>query len=380
MFKLTPLLISLFLATATHAEPIKTDLFQANTDGYETYRIPGIVITKKGTILLYCEARKSAKSDWGHIDVLLRRSTDAGQTFDAPRKIVDLPATFAPANKPDDITVNNPVAIADMDSGAVHFVYCINYAHCFYMRSGDDGQTFSKPTAITSALEELRKQYDWKVFATGPGHGIRMKTGRLLIPVWLANGKSAHDHRPSCLATIYSDDAGKTWHAGEIIAKNSPEIPNPNESMAVELSDGSVMINTRNESKKHQRLISISKDGISNWSKPAFNEALYEPICMASIIAGSKKGQLIFSNPAGEGQMQGKPARRNLTIRVSKDDGKTWPTKKLLEAGIAGYGDLAILPSGQLLCFYECGGINEQQTFTASLRLARFDPDWIAAK
>ena len=197
------LLTLLFAASLHAAEPVKTDLFTAGDAAYETYRIPGIVVTKKGTLLVYCEARKSAKSDWGHIDVMLRRSTDGGKTFDAPRKIVD--PTPSPA---DDTTVNNPVAIPDPDSGAVHFVYCINYAHCFYMRSDDDGQTFSKPVDITATLEELRPKYDWKVFATGPGHGIRLKSGRLLIPVWLAKPIEATD-RPSDALTR----ALRTWRA-----------------------------------------------------------------------------------------------------------------------------------------------------------------------
>lgn len=372
MFKVA--LLALLIAPSLFAaEPVKTDLFTAGDAGYETYRIPGIVVTKKGTILVYCEARKSAKSDWGHIDVMLRRSTDGGKTFDARRKIVD------PPPKPDnaDTTVNNPTAIADADSGAVHFVYCINYARCFYMRSDDDGQTFSKPVDITSAFEELRPKYDWKVIATGPGHGIRLKTGRLLIPIWLANGKTARAHRPSCVSTLYSDDNGKTWHAGEIVVNNSPETPNPSETVAVELPDGQVMLNIRNESKKeYHRLISISKDGISGWSTPVYDQALVETICMASLIR-TPRDQLIYSAPAGDGKAQGKTARRNLTVHLSTDNGKTWPTQKLLEPKIAAYSDLAIASDGQVLCFYERGFVNDQEGHAATLRLAKFDIDWL---
>jgi sialidase-1 len=371
MFKLA-LLMLVFSPCVLAAEPVKTDLFTAGVDGYETYRIPGIVVTKKGTLLVYCEARKSAKSDWGHIDVMLRRSVDGGKTFDSPRKIVDPP----PKPNQADTTVNNPTAITDGESGIVHFVYCFDYAHCFYMRSDDDGQSFSKPVDITSALEELRPQYSWRVFATGPGHGIRLKTGRLLIPVWLANGKSAQAHRPSCLSTIYSDDSGKTWHAGEIVATNSPETPNPNETTAVELNDGRVMLNIRNESKKYRRLISISKNGISGWSTPAFDEGLPETICMASLIR-TAGGELLFSAPAGDGQTTGKMARKNLTLRVSADEGKTWRTQKLLDGGIAAYSDLAQAADGTIYCFYERGFVNAREGHTATLRLAKFKMGWL---
>jgi sialidase-1 len=353
-------------STLFAAEPVKVDLFEAGAGGYETYRIPGVVVTKKGTVLAYCEARKSAKSDWGWIDVMMRRSVGGGVTFDPPHKIVEPPAD---APKPSGVTVNNPVAIADMQSGAVHFLYCVEYARCFYMRSDDDGLSFSKPTEITAAFEELRPKFDWKVIATGPGHGIRLRSGRLLVPVWLA---ARHEHRPRCVATIYSDDDGRSWHAGQIVVADSKETPNPSESAAVELADGRVMLNIRNESPRHRRLVSISKDGVGGWSAPAFDEGLFDPICMASIVRVGDS--VAFANPAGDGKSK---ARNNLTIRVSNDNAKVWGAARLLEEGIAGYSDLAVRPDGSLLCFYECGGVNERQSHIKSLRLARFDLDWI---
>jgi sialidase-1 len=352
---------------ARAAEPVRLDLFKADSNGYATYRIPGVVVTAKGTVLVYCEARKSAKSDWGEIDVLMRRSTDGGRTFDAPRKMVAPPAP-APAaeGKPAvGVTVNNPLAIADPSSGAIHFFYCINYARCFVMRSDDDGVTFSKPVEITGAFEELRAKFDWKVIATGPGHGIRLQSGRLLVPVWLA---LQHSHRPSCVSTIYSDDAGKSWHAGEIVVTHSKQTPNPSESVAVELKDGRVMMNIRNESPSHRRLVSISKDGISGWSQPTFDQGLFDPICMASMIR--RGDELLFLNPAGDGKSK---VRSNLTLQVSRDSGKTWTKRELLEPGVGAYSDMALPGDGGLLTFYECGGVNGQQFYIQSLRLTKLE-------
>jgi sialidase-1 len=132
------------------------------------------------------------------------------------------------------------------------------------------------------------------------------------------------------------------------------------------------MLNIRNESPKHRRLTSISKDGISNWSLPEFDEALFDPICMASIVR--VQDQLVWANPAGDGNSK---ARTNLTLRLSTDSGKTWPAQKLLEPGIAAYSDLAATADGTVFCFYECGGVNDQQFYTRSLRLAKFDTGWI---
>src|SRR4051794_10061315 len=127
----TFLALLLLAFNARAAEPVESDLFEGKTNGYNTFRIPGLVVTKKGTVLAYCEARKIGRSDWGDIDVLLRRSTDGGQSFDAARKLVDPPADAPPGRDPG-VTVNNPVAIADPDSGAVHFLYCVQYARCYY--------------------------------------------------------------------------------------------------------------------------------------------------------------------------------------------------------------------------------------------------------
>src|SRR5262252_10023757 len=122
----------------------KMDLFEAGKDGYKLYRIPGLVVTRSGALLAYCEARKTGKSDWDTIDIMLRRSLDNGRTWDSPRRIADVegPKSKNPVAlerkqaNPDDVTYNNPVAIADRQTGAVHFLFCLEYARCFYMRSG----------------------------------------------------------------------------------------------------------------------------------------------------------------------------------------------------------------------------------------------------
>lgn len=114
----------------------KTDLFGAGQGGYETFRIPGIIVTNKGTVLVYCEARRGSRSDWADIEVFLCRSTNGGKTWSPPWKIAD--------SKKE--TVNNPVAIVDRDSDRIHFLYCINYHQCFYMYSDDDSTfLFSNP-------------------------------------------------------------------------------------------------------------------------------------------------------------------------------------------------------------------------------------------
>ena len=76
-------------AVALRAAPAPEffDVFPAKSNGVTRHRIPGMVITTKGTVLAYCEARVNNSSDWGEIEVHLRRSTDGGKTWDAPRRI-----------------------------------------------------------------------------------------------------------------------------------------------------------------------------------------------------------------------------------------------------------------------------------------------------
>jgi len=181
-------------ATAQTSEPavFRVTLFAAGQHDVALYRIPGVAVTTRGTVLAWCEARRKSKSDWGEIEVHLRRSTDQGRTWSEPLQIAHrgsrVAGTSGDAAADAEQTVNNPVAIIDRETQAIEFLYCINYARCFSIRSIDDGLTWSDPREITAAFDGFRSGCDWKVLATGPGHGIQLRSGRLVVPVWLAYG------------------------------------------------------------------------------------------------------------------------------------------------------------------------------------------------
>jgi sialidase-1 len=383
------------------AEPYmeKQDLFIVGDDpAYSLYHIPGIVVTAKSTVLTWCEARKRAAgvSDWDDIRILLRRSTDDGKTWGTPKSIANVKG---PKNKnpfalkmknvdPNDVTYNNPVLIADKD-GTVHMLFCLEYMRVFYQRSDDDGITFSSPTEVTAAFNGFKKDYDWKVLATGPDHSIQLKNGRLVVPVWLSTGTGGNAHRPSVTATIFSDDQGKTWKAGDIAVPCTDEWINPNETVAIELNDGRVMLNVRSESKAHRRLVTTSPDGATQWSTPKFDDALLEPICMGGIVRYNHDGKslILFSNPHNLEKAKGKAEpgknrdRKNVSVKISHDEGKTWPIQKLLEDGPSMYSDIAVTHNGTILCFYGRSGENKGSAAFAGgrLTLARFNLKWITA-
>lgn len=380
-------------AVAPSREFSRFDLFEAGQGGYASYRIPGIVVTKRGVLLAYCEARRTGRGDWDAIDILLRRSTDGGRTWDRQRKIAQVAGTQRnPAaarersSNPDELTYNNPMAIADRRNGVVHFIFCLEYSRCFYMRSDDDGSTFSQPVEITSAFEGFRKEYDWKVIATGPGHGIQLRNGRLVVPVWLSTSTGSNAHHPSDNAVIYSDDNGRTWKAGGFVGRNSPELVNPSEAALIELADGRVMFNSRSESTQHRRMVSYSRNGATGWTQPAFHEQLLEPICMASMVRLSgkpRRNRILFANPDNLSVEQGvqRPgrsrSRKNLSIKLSYDEGATWPVNKSIETGWSGYSDLAVGPDGTIFCFFESVRPGANLFRECTLTLARLDIEWL---
>lgn len=393
---LTPL-AALHSADAPFIE--KLDLYTVRDVGYKVFHIPGIVVTAKGTVLAWCEARKRAAgvSDWDDIRILLRRSTDEGRTWSEPKSIVNVPdpkpknpaALRMKAVDPNDVTYNNPVMIADRN-GTVHMLFCLEYMRCFYQRSDDDGLTWSTPNEITPTFEKFKDAYNWKVLATGPAHGIQLRTGRLVVPAWLSTGTGNNAHHPSVTATIYSDDSGKTWKAGDIAVRATEEFIDPNETTAIELADGRVMLNVRNESRENRRLVTTSRDGASQWTAPKFDDALIEPICMASLIRYSLAGaggknRILFVNPDNLSRADGKEKpggyrdRKNLSVKLSYDEAQTWALNKVIEPGAAMYSDIAVTHSGTILCFYGCAGEKKGLTAFSGARLvlARFNLEWL---
>jgi sialidase-1 len=127
-------------------------------------------------------------------------------------------------------------------------------------------------------------------------------------------------------------------------------------------------------------VVVISKDGATNWSAPRFQQDLPDPICFASLVRFGKN-RLLFSNPDNLTRADGKDTvskdRKNLTIRMSSDEGESWPIKKTIDPGPSGYSDLAVLPDGTVLCYYEaCEPGSAPNRF---LKLARFNIEWLTS-
>src|SRR5262249_8965265 len=158
-------------------------------------------------------------------------------------------------------------------------------------------------------------------------------------------------------------DGGQSWKIGGIVG------PQCNECQVVELRDGRLMLNMRSFRGNHRRLVALSKDEGQTFAEPVEESQLIEPVCQASLIRyPGERGDLLFSNPAST-------KREKLTVRLSPDDGRTWPHGRLLHEGPSAYSCLAVLPDGTIACLYECG---ERRAYER-LTLARFTRDWLTA-
>ncbi|MCM8538074.1 MAG: glycoside hydrolase [Lentisphaeraceae bacterium] len=341
---------------------IKKDLFVRGKNGYAAYRIPALVVTKKNSILAFCEARKLGKSDTGDIDMVMKRSVDGGKTWSRQQLIYEVGG-----DKP--ITIGNPVPIVDSD-GTVHLLLTQDYGKFLYMKSMDDGLNWTVPVDFTSILDGFN--YQRVLIASGPCHGIQMKNGRLVAPIWMSDRSREERYKGNVKSriragVIYSDDLGKTWKAGGLVPA---DIDRLHEATVVELSNGELMINMRARTAGY-RCVSFSKDGGLSWTKPYEDKQLPDPVCQGSLLKYSEN-EILFTNPAVHAPAHSKTgivknARRNLVLRMSKDDGKSWPFSTVINKSFSGYSDLAKLADGTILCIYECGEkiYREKITFVA---------------
>lgn len=345
-----------------------SDLFVAGEGPYFHYRVPGLIVTPGAPVLAYCEARYG-RGDWEPSDIVMRASDDGGHTW-GPVTVMAAHADYGPS------CMNNPVMIPDRVTGTVHLLYCHDYRQACYRRSDDGGTSFGSPLEITGTFAAFQGAVPWTVLAIGPGHGIQLRSGRLIAPIWLS-ADPARRHEPNRAGVIYSDDHGDTWQAGALVPDT---IPSCNETEAVQLSDGRVLLNMRNLGGAWRRAVTVSAAGIGPWTDPVYDRDLFEPRCFGSLLAGQMpdgRPALFYANPDPRDRPsateQSSAPRTDLTLRVSYDDGRSWPVRRMIDYGSSGYADLAMAPDGSLLCLYERGRVSRAEGGIASLTLARLD-------
>ena len=327
----------------------QADLFITGTEGYHTYRIPALIVTQAGTVLAFCEARRNNGRDDDDIDLALKRSDDHGRTW-SDRRII-----LHDGND----TTGNPCVVIDASRDTIWMLLCRNNRRVFHMHSTDDGQTWSDPEEISEQVVDS----EWPWIGTGPGHGIQLQGGRLLIPCWEGQGEGFCGDIQRSFA-IYSEDGAMSWKRSAAMDRDLSD-----ECEAVELTDGSVYMNMRSRQDRKQRAYSLSADGGVSWSPVQFDERLPERSCQGSIVRlicapESHRNRILFCCPSDLEK------RACLTVRMSYDEGESWPVSRVLYPGSAAYSNLAVTTDGHLLCLFEADEYTR-------LILARFDLEWL---
>ena len=328
-----------------------------------TFRIPAMATTNQGTLLAVYDMRYNSRRDLqGHMDIGLSRSTDGGETWARPVPIMDMKKF---GGLPEDQNgCSDPNILVDRKTGEIlvsavwthgkpgthQWVgkgsepgHSIHKSSQFMMvRSKDDGLTWSEPENWTKRLKDPK----WCLFAPAPGNGINLMDGTLVMPT---QGRDASGLPFSNF--MWSKDHGKSW------TLSSPARDNTTECAVAELKDGSLMLNIRDnrnrkdKSKTNGRAVSVTKDMGKTWKVHSSDHgALPEPVCMASLISHDlKDGRrvLFFSNP------NSKYKREKMTVRMSLDQGKTWPKSILLDQKGGAYSSLAMVNDRNLGILYE---------------------------
>ena len=321
-------------------------------DGVAAYRIPGLVTTHKGTLVAVYDIRHNSSFDLQEdIDVGVSRSTDGGRTW-GPMIVAQDMGEWG--GKPQgENGMGDPCIVLDEVTGdlllfsawaygtkpGVHEWFAAGSGfgpettpQLMMSRSSDDGLSWSAPVSITRQV----KREAWNFTFQGPGRGITMADGTLVVP--FQHQEPEPDRTPAA-GIIYSKDRGATWHVHEHAKMNTTE------SQVVEVEPGVLMLNMR-DNRKTGRAVYVTRDLGKTWEPHVSDGKLVEPVCMASLI---KAGDLLlFSNPAHPKE------RCNITVRLSEDGGRSWPRQLLLDEGTGwGYSCLTMIDKETVGILYE---------------------------
>ena len=322
----------------------KIPVFVSGNDGYKSYRIPAIISLPNGDLLAFCEGRVNGAGDFGHVNIVMKRSTDNGRTWSILQLVAEN-GNLQAGNAAPVVDVTDPA----YPKGRIFLFYNTGNNHeggvrkgnglreVWYKTSIDNGQTWSDAVNITTQVHRPKQpqintaynfDVDWRGNANTPGHAMQFQNGKYKGRIFVAANHSAgvpQDNFTDYSAHgFYTDDHGKSFHMGKTV-----NVPGSNESTATELSDNKLMMNSRNQKGDvRARIVSISSDGGATWDTSYFDQTLIDPVNQGSLLTvGRKKGKNIIAFSNADDTRR----RDNLTLRISDDDGKTWRKSFLLD-------------------------------------------------
>ncbi len=345
-----------------------TPVFVSGT-GYPEYRIPAMVTTTNGTVIAVADGRTSNGDIPYPLDCVCRRSLDNGNTWQ-PMQVIAAYSTDGGTDIYPAYGITNPIPhrcagdsalLLDRTNGRVWVLYDNGTTNGggraikLEMRYSDDnGATWSARMDVEALNSNLRPaKASAPEFLTGPGNGIQISSGayagRLIFPVYIYGS-------PYYSAIIYSDDHGATWKLGGNCGTGGGEI------QIVETPNGGLFASMRdnNFSWSGLRTFSRSTDGGLIWGALFTNTTnpptIPDPACQGSILRltttnDSGVSRIVFAN------CNSSSSRVAMTLRISYDEGQTWPVSDLVYSGNSGYSALTKLATGEI------GLLNEVNSF-----------------
>jgi len=364
------LFLLLFSFGKLFAQSKAISVFVSGTDGYKSFRIPAIIKAPNGDLLTFCEGRVNGGGDFGNIKVVLKRSSDNGKTLSALQIVASN----------DSLQAGNPAPVVDLTDprfpkGRIFLFYntgnghegelrkCNGHRDVFYKTSIDNGKTWSEPTDITLQVNRIYQpeinsnwnfKEDWRTYANTPGHALQFLQGKYKGRIYVAANHSSGDPKPELrdykAHGYYTDDHGATFHLSETVP-----FEGSNESTAAQLTNNSLMMNSRNQTGKY-RVVSLSKDGGETWDTTYVDRNLTDPICEGSLLnIGTKKGKSVLAFCNNDDTSR----RNSVTLRISFDEGKNWKKKFLIEPKNTCYSDIVKISKKKIAILYEAGGYKE---------------------
>ena len=346
----------------TFSEFPKYTVFSAGDDNVNSYRIPSLLTAKDGSLLVFCEARRESWQDKSRTDIVVKRSTDNGQTWSVMQDLT----------KGTTGAYMDPTPILDSSTGKV-FLFTTFWPaddhlgannRAILITSDDNGQSWSAPADVTASLIPDGRY----IYRFGPGAGLQMVgekySGRLILPARISDTerKIAHD------VAIFSDNHGETWTVGG-------NGDTDNEFQIAESPNGVLVYNAR---VSGARMVAYSKDGGMTWSKAVKDPTLpgVSKGCQASVLG--KGAHLYFSGIKGIPETPEYDERAGLTLYKSCNGGKTWNDSLLLYDKASGYSCMALLPDEQMAIIFETA---DTQSFTRkslpNIKPLKRPADWL---
>ncbi|MDI2036609.1 hypothetical protein PJL15_03747 [Paenarthrobacter nitroguajacolicus] len=354
------------------------------------YRIPALTYLGNNVVLAAWDGRPGSAADAPNPNsIVQRRSTDGGQTWGPVQVIAAGHEGDASAPK---YGYSDPSYVYDAEAGKVFAFFVYSKDQGFggsqfgnddadrtvissaVIESSDGGLSWSRPRLITSVTKPGTSKTspvagDVRSNFASSGEGIQLKYGPYkgrLIQQYAGDVRQADGTNKIQAYSVYSDDHGATWHKGANVGDRMDE------NKTVELSDGRVLLNSRDNANQGYRKVAVSTDGGATYGPVTQDTELPDPANNGSIsrmFPGAAQGsadakKLIFTNA------NSKTGRENVSARVSCDDGATWPGLRTIRPGFSAYSTVTRLEDGKFGVLYE-------GNYTDNMPFAKFDDAWL---